>query len=317
MRWGAASCGCTTPWRWRRTRTTCSPRRPAASSPRSPVFLSSAGFLGPRPRGRAPRAMQRATAPRPAGASGGARYSASQFAEAARPWLRRTANGIPPHLLRDGRNERHRLLYASWPSSGLEELLSVFPHIRRQVQLRPAPRRDCAAPHHAPSNAHRALGWASQVPRVELHVYGGFDWWCAPRANEPALARTSQHSHDPAPARRAWRRQVGGARQVGDATVPGAGLVRRVARQDRRDARPGPRDARPPAPCPPQRGAASPPLQPIRRADRQAARGAGGRCIPRRRGTLGDGAGLRGLRVLKRPTPPNRLWALRARCGRR
>jgi hypothetical protein len=151
----------------------------------SGFFVLSRFSWPPAPRPR-PAAMQRATR-RPAGASRGARYSASQFAEAARPWLRRTANGIPPHLLRDGRNERHRLLYASWPSSGLEELLSVFPHIRRQVQLRPAPRRDCDAPHHAPSAAHRALGWASQVPRVELHVYGGFDWWCAPRADEAVL----------------------------------------------------------------------------------------------------------------------------------
>lgn len=77
------------------------------------------------------------------------RYSASQFAPAAHSKLIQTSNGIPPHLLRDGPNHAHRIMYASWPSSGLEEVLAVFPEIRKRV------------------------------PGVELHVYGGFDWWWA------------------------------------------------------------------------------------------------------------------------------------------
>ena len=46
-------------------------------------------------------------------------------------------------------HSQHKLLYASWPSSGLEEVLRQWPRIR------------------------------TGAPAAELHVYGGFDWWWA------------------------------------------------------------------------------------------------------------------------------------------
>ena len=72
-----------------------------------------------------------------------------QFPAHAQDKLYLSNNGLAAHLLRDGPNAHNKLLYASWPSSGLEELLRQWPTIRE------------------------AAGTA------ELHVYGGFDWWWA------------------------------------------------------------------------------------------------------------------------------------------
>jgi len=79
------------------------------------------------------------------------KHSASQFPSQAQPKLILTSNGLAPHLLRTGENDHHKLLYSSWPSSGLEQILEVWPQIRQQA------------------------------PAVELHVYYGFDmWWATP-----------------------------------------------------------------------------------------------------------------------------------------
>lgn len=76
-------------------------------------------------------------------------HSRSQFPAHAQHKLYLSNNGLAPHLLRDGPNAHHKLLYASWPSSGLEEVLRQWPLIRAGAST------------------------------AELHVYGGFDWWWA------------------------------------------------------------------------------------------------------------------------------------------
>ncbi len=76
-------------------------------------------------------------------------HSRSQFPAHAQHKLLTSSNGLAGHLLRDGANSHHKLLYASWPSSGLEEVLRQWPRIR------------------------------TGAPAAELHVYGGFDWWWA------------------------------------------------------------------------------------------------------------------------------------------
>lgn len=76
-------------------------------------------------------------------------HSRSQFPAHAQHKLVLSTNGLAPHLLRDGINAHNKLLYASWPSSGLEEVLRQWSLIR------------------------------ARAPTAELHVYGGFDWWWA------------------------------------------------------------------------------------------------------------------------------------------
>ena len=76
-------------------------------------------------------------------------HSRSQFPAHAQDKLLLSANGLAPHLLRDGENAHHKVMYASWPSSGLEEVLREWPDIR------------------------------AAVPAAEFHVFGGFDWWWA------------------------------------------------------------------------------------------------------------------------------------------
>jgi glycosyltransferase involved in cell wall biosynthesis len=76
-------------------------------------------------------------------------HSRSQFPREAQGKLILSNNGLPPHLLRDGNNAHNKLLYASWPSSGLEQVLRQWPTIR------------------------------AAAAAAELHVYGGFDWWWA------------------------------------------------------------------------------------------------------------------------------------------
>ena len=76
-------------------------------------------------------------------------HSRSQFPAHAQPKLVLSANGLAEHLLRDGPNRHHQLLYSSWPSSGLEEVLREWGRIR------------------------------DAAPDAQLHVYGGFDWWWA------------------------------------------------------------------------------------------------------------------------------------------
>ena len=77
------------------------------------------------------------------------RHSARQFPAWVQPKLLLTANGLPPHLLRDGPNDPCRLLYSSWPSSGLELLLESWPAIR------------------------------AGAPCARLDVYYGFELWWA------------------------------------------------------------------------------------------------------------------------------------------
>jgi tetratricopeptide (TPR) repeat protein len=86
-------------------------------------------------------------------------HSASQFPPHARRKLLLTSNGLAPHLLRDGPNDRCQLLYSSWPSSGLELLLELWPGIR------------------------------AAAPCATLNVYYGFDMWSAPPPPRPSPPR--------------------------------------------------------------------------------------------------------------------------------
>ena len=54
----------------------------------------------------------------------------TQFPAHAQHKLLSNSNGLAPHLLRDDANSLHKLHYASWPCSGLDEVLRWWSHIR-------------------------------------------------------------------------------------------------------------------------------------------------------------------------------------------
>ena len=85
------------------------------------------------------------------------KHSATQFPRHVQRKLILTSNGLAPHLILDGRNDHCQLLYSSWPSSGLELILEVWPEVVRRA------------------------------PCAVLNVYYGFDMWWA----------TALYRHDP------------------------------------------------------------------------------------------------------------------------
>jgi hypothetical protein len=124
-----STCGFTTPSRSRATRSTL----PKVTSTISRASLSSPTTLPlnslPRSVPCSPSCVLATGSPRPKGLK--SRNPESSIPHQARPKLIATGNGLAEHLLRDGENRHEVLLYASWPSSGLEEVLKEWPGIRR------------------------------------------------------------------------------------------------------------------------------------------------------------------------------------------